>query len=131
MFMSVSFCFAQERKIEGRYIEIEDFDIFFIENEMNIETPEFYIKNFEEKLSSKPVHVGVNELKNVIKFGIASGSEKFYGQRRCFIYMGKSNYQETFYNALKIMGVETVIVNGDVISIEDFLTFTKSLKHQI
>jgi hypothetical protein len=126
MFFSVSFCFAQEQKIEGRYIEIDDYNNFFVENEANIETPEFYIKNFDEKLSSKPIQVGVNELNNVVKFGIASGSEKFYGQRRCFIIMEKSNYKETFYNALKVMGVESVIINGDVMSIGDFLNFIKS-----
>lgn len=126
MFLSVSFCFAQEQKIDGRYIEIDNFDDFFDVNETDIEITEFYIKNFDEKVSSKPIHIGVNELNNVIKFGIASGSEKFYGQRRCFIHIQKSNYQETFYNVLKIMGVETVIVDGDVMSREDFLNFIKS-----
>lgn len=117
---------AQAQNIEGRYIEIDNLSDFFIKNETDIEITKFYIKNFDENDSSKPIHIGVNKLNNVIKFGIASSSEKNYQQRRCFIQMEKYNFQETFYNVLNAMGIITVIVDGEIMSTTEFMILIKS-----
>jgi uridine phosphorylase len=86
----------------------------------------FRSRNFPEDASSKPVHVAVNDLSNVIKFGIASSSEEFYEQRRCYIRLSKTNHEQAFYNALIAMGVVAVVVDGEVLSLSDFLSLLKS-----
>jgi hypothetical protein len=115
--MSVS---AQENSITEKYIEIQNIDTFFTEKENLIEISEFHIKNFDENESSKPYHIGVNELPNVIKFGIAGHSESNHRQRRCYIRMEKSNYQETFYKTLKTLNIRYVLYANQAYEIEDF-----------
>ncbi len=123
---SATYVFSQDNNdpIGDHYIVVDDLSTFFAEKENCIEVNPFYIRNFNEKESSKPVHLAVNEIKNVIKFGIASSSEQHYQQRRCYIRMEKSNYQECFYKALSAMNISYVLLNEQKLTLPDFFELT-------
>ncbi len=122
---SVSYVFAQEKQynVDGRFIVVENPASLFVEKDNCMEISEHYIHNFNDDVSSKPEHVAVNELENVIKFGIASNSERYYNQRRFYIRLAKDDYKKTFYNALITMGVKAVVVNDKVMTVEEFYNY--------
>jgi len=109
---------------KDRYIVIDDISTFFIEKENAIEVDPLFIHNFNEDESSKPIHLAVNEIKNVIKFGIASSSETHHEQRRCYIRMEKSNYQESFYKALLFMDIKYIMLNEQKLTPTEFFELT-------
>ncbi|MEA1873803.1 MAG: hypothetical protein U9N51_05165 [Bacteroidota bacterium] len=109
---------------KDRFIIIDDISSFFVEKENCIEVDSLFIHNFDENESSKPIHVAVNKIKDVIKFGIASGSETHYEQRRCYIRMKKSNYQENFYKALLFMDIKYVMLNEQKMTPSEFFELT-------
>jgi hypothetical protein len=124
--LSATYVFSQENNEQttDRFILVEDFSTFFTEKENCIEVNPFYIQNFDENESSKPVHLAVNKIKSVIKFGIASGSETHFQQRRCYIRMDKNNYQESFYKALLAMDIKYVLVDDQKLTLPEFFNLT-------
>lgn len=127
--VSVACVVAQEKDydVDGRFILVENPEQLFEEKEDCLEIAEFYIQNFKEEDSSKPVHLSVNQLEGVVQFGIASGSERFYMQRRCYIHLAKENYKHTFYEAILEMGVEAIIVNDEVMTPSSFYNYLLKL----
>ncbi|MDA3910093.1 MAG: hypothetical protein PF448_01885 [Bacteroidales bacterium] len=124
--VSATYVFSQDNseRSTDRFILVDDLSTFFMEKENCIEINPFYIQNFDENESSKPVHLAVNAIKDVIKFGIASGSEAHYQQRRCYIRMEKSNYQESFYKALLAMDIKYVLLNEQKLTLPEFFELT-------
>lgn len=112
-----------QNKVEdltSRYVVIDNFDSFFNVKDDCVESQVFYVKNFDEELSSKPYHVTINEFDNVIKFSIASSSEQFHRQRRCFLRLEKEEYIKIFYKVLKAMEVTHVVVGEELMSLDVF-----------
>jgi len=110
---------SQNKQNEGFVINVNDVSDLFVEKDndiMMIET--FYLENFPEEKSSKPLHEKINQMDNVVKFGIASSSEKYSNQRRCYLKLRKSNYSQTFKKVLNAIPVESIIENGEHISID-------------
>jgi hypothetical protein len=110
---------------DGRYIKIDNFSLFFKEADGNMTTDEFQLYNIMEDESSKPVHVGVYEVINVVKFSIESGSTTYENQRRCKLTIKKDSYIDTFKRVLIKMNVKYVLCNGSFLSLEDFFNSIK------
>ncbi|MGC9330372.1 MAG: hypothetical protein ACP5DZ_00670 [Bacteroidales bacterium] len=111
---------SQTKINEGFVISVDDVTGLFVEKDddvMMIET--FYLENFPEEKSSKPLHEKINQMEDVVKFGIASGSEQHNNQRRCYLSLKKSNYVKTFEKVLNAIPVTTIIENGENISIDE------------
>lgn len=106
--------------IDGRYLIIEDISTFFKDAGEYLVTDNFQLYNIGENESSKPVHVGVNELTNVVKFSIESGSSTHEKQRRCKLTIKKTNYLSTFRLVLYKMEVKYIIYKGNLLSVDDF-----------
>jgi len=111
--------------IKGRYIVVEDLNSFFVEIDENIVAESFQLYNIMEDESSKPCHVGVNEVTNVVKFSIESSSSTHENQRRCKLTMNKINYLSTFRYVLKNMEVDFVVYQGTVLTVADFFITIK------
>ncbi|MEA3448634.1 MAG: hypothetical protein U9Q98_09355 [Bacteroidota bacterium] len=120
-FLFISHPVSSQNKLdEGFIISVDDVKGIFVEKDddvMMIET--FYLENFPEETSSKPLHGKINQIDGVVKFGIASGSEKYNNQRRCYLSLRKSNYTKTFKKVLNAIPVTTIIENGENISIDE------------
>ncbi len=117
-----------QNKVEdltSRYVVIDNIGTFFNVKENCVESQVFYVKNFDEELSSKPYHIAINEFDNVIKFSIASSSEQFYRQRRCFLRLEKREHFKTFYKVLKAMEVTHVVVGEELMSLDVFYQLIK------
>lgn len=107
--------------ITGKYIVAKAPGDFFKRTGDTVEVEKFYLCNIAEKESSKPFHVNINALENVIRFGIASSSEEFSEQRRCYVIMKASNYEETFYKVLKKLDVAKVVYMEEPITIAEYI----------
>jgi hypothetical protein len=103
-----------------RYIVINDLNSFFILNDKNITCTPFYIHNIFKNESSKPLHININSIKDVMKFSIKSNSEIYENQRECNLILKKENYQETLRIALIKMGIKIVICEGQTLSVDEF-----------
>lgn len=126
--LSSGYMFSQgvsDNNIKGRYIIVEDLNSFFVEIDDNIVAESFQLYNIMEDESSKPCHVGVNEVTNVVKFSIESSSSTYENQRRCKLIMKKLNYLSTFKYVLKNMEVYYVVYQGTVMTVEDFFITIK------
>jgi hypothetical protein len=117
--------FSQSEEIKGRYIKFTNEEEIFIEKDGNIEIRDIILCNIMEGESSKPVHIAVNELSNVVKFGIKSKSGDFANQRQCFLIMNSQNYISTFRMVLHRMEVEYVFINGEYITTDKFYILNK------
>ncbi len=117
---------SQNKINEGFFISVEDVSDLFVEkdNIMMIET--FYLQNFPEGKSSKPLHEKINQMDEVVKFGIASDSEEYINQRKCYLKIKKADYTENFKKVLNAIPVEYIIENGEQLSIEEFIEKIKS-----
>jgi len=121
---SLQSAFAQENTLpKGRYVVVENHETYFSEVNGNIEIRDFLLYNVNDDESSKPVFIDVNELSNVVKFSISSSSENIAGTRRCTVIMNKPDYRNTFYKVLRKMQVESVVLEGVTVSIENFYKF--------
>jgi hypothetical protein len=111
----------------GRYIVVEDVTSFFFADEVDnsVINCHFDLYNIYENESSKPVFVDVNELSNVILFGIKSNSDKYENRRACTLQMTKVNYKSTFRLVLNRMKVEKVLYQGVLIDVIDFFEIIK------
>ncbi len=114
-----------DNNIDGRYIIVDDFSKLFNEEETQMSNKSLIIHNIYEDESSKPLHIAVNEINNVIKFSIKSNSENFENQRKCSIILKKEAYKETFITALHSMKVKYVILMGERLSVNEFYTKIK------
>jgi hypothetical protein len=108
-------------EIKDRYLIIDDFSKFFTEKDGNFTTESFQLYNIFEEESSKPIHVGIIEIPNVVKFSIESSSSVYENQRRCKLTIRKENYLSTFIKVLSIMDVQYIVTNGEIRKVEDFL----------
>jgi hypothetical protein len=116
---------AQENKdiYQGRYIVVDDVATFFMLDEKeNIIVCNFDLYNIFEQESSKPVFVEVNELSNVVKFGIKSTSEQYENRRNCYLKMTILNYTTTFRLVMDRMNVKMILYQGEFISVNDFIS---------
>lgn len=116
---------ATDNDIKGRYLIIEDTQTFFTQQENTMVCESFVLYNILEDESSKPVHVGVTETTNVIKFSIKSNSEKYENQRSCRLVMKVDNYKETFRKVLIKMEVKNILYMGELITVDEFYLLTK------
>lgn len=121
------FCYtnAQENPeiFHERYIVVDDISTFFVFNEENsIVSCNFELFNIFEQESSKPIFVDVNELTNVVKFGIKSTSGQFENQRSCYLKMNILNYNSTFKLVLDRMEVKKILFQGEFIPVHDFIS---------
>ncbi|MDD3741384.1 MAG: hypothetical protein PHH30_09095 [Bacteroidales bacterium] len=116
---------AQENSenYQGRYIVVDDITTFFmLDKTENIIVCNFDLYNIFEQESSKPVFVDVNELTNVVKFGIKSSSEQYENQRSCYLKMNVMNYSSTFRLVLDRMNVKMILYQGEFILVNDFIS---------
>lgn len=116
---------ATDNTIKGKYLIIEDTQTFFSHHENTMVCESFVLYNILEDESSKPAHVGVTELPNVIKFSIKSNSEKYENQRSCRLVMKTDNYKETFRRVLIKMDVKNILYKGELITVDEFYLLTK------
>jgi len=108
---------------QGRYIVVDDITTFFMLDEKeSIVVCNFDLYNIFEQESSKPVFVEVNELSNVVKFGIKSTSEQYENRRSCYLKMCVLNYSSTFRLVMDRMNVKKVLYQGEFISVNDFIS---------
>lgn len=119
---------SQENTKKGYFIAFDDVSDIFVEDgdQMIIET--FYLQNFPDGKSSKFLHKKINEIETVDKFGIASDSERFSDQRRCYIKLPKDNYMDVLKHVLITIPVDYVLVDNDKLSVEEFIEKIKSIK---
>lgn len=125
---TVIFASAQatsDNSIDGRYIIIDDFSKLFTEEKNQMSNRSLIIYNIYEHESSKPLHIAVNGINNIIDFSIKSNSENYENQRKCSIILKKEAYKETFRTALLSMKVKYVILMGEKLTINEFYTKTK------
>ncbi|MDD2385681.1 MAG: hypothetical protein PHP52_02745 [Bacteroidales bacterium] len=116
---------VSDNNIDGRYIIVDDFSKLFTEDENQMSNQSLIIYNIYEDESSKPLHIAVNEINNVIDFSIKSNSENFENQRKCSIILKKEAYKETFRTALLSMKVKYVFLMGEKLTINEFYTKIK------
>ncbi len=116
---------ATDNTIKGRYLIIEDTQTFFSNQENTMVCESFVLFNILEDESSKPAHVGVTELSDVIKFSIKSNSEKYENQRFCRLVMKAENYKNTFRKVLIKMDVKNILYQGELITVDEFYLLTK------
>ena len=116
---------VSDNNIDGRYIIVDDFSKLFTEDENQMSNQSLFIYNIYEDESSKPLHIAVNEINNVIDFSIKSNSENFENQRKCSIILKKEAYKETFRTALLSMKVKYVFLMGEKLTINEFYTKIK------
>ena len=88
----------------------------------------FYISNYEDNANVKDDYVAVNQINGVIKFGITSRSIEYAEKRRCYIMLNAVRYEETFVQALRLLKVRSVVLEGEVVSLSKFLQLLKSEK---
>jgi len=122
-----SLLFAQQKtdnSIDGRYIIINDLSSFF-ETSDNQTTCYLTIYNIQESESSKPLHIEVNNLHNVVKFSIKSTSEEYENQRNSKLIMNSLDYQNTFRNSLLKMNIKYIILDGEMLLVNDFYSRIK------
>jgi hypothetical protein len=112
--------FSQDQKPESRFIKFNDEQNIFVGKNGQIEVRDIQLCNIAEDESSKPMHIAVNELSNVIKFNIKSHSEQFTGERSFYVILNSTDYLETFRMVLYTMQVEYVWYNKHYISIDEF-----------
>ena len=124
--VGVVFSQAQNCNISGRYLEIENLQSFFEENDDCVIVEKFYIFNFQDKLNAKEEQSCVDKIKGIKSFGIATSSESVSGRRRCFIRLEKTNFKLIFIEALRSMQVEKVIVANTIYSLKDFSNYLNS-----
>ncbi len=110
--------------IQGKYIIINNLETFF-EVTDNQATCYLTIYNIMDDESSKPYSLDVNDLSNVVKFSIKSSSEEYENQRNSKLVLKSSNHLTTFYKVLVTIGVENVILDNEIISIDDFYSLIK------
>ncbi len=118
---------AQEKtdeSINGRYVILNNLDNFFEFDNENA-TCNLTVYNILETESSKPIHIKVNDLKNVVKFSIKSSSEAYENQRQATLIVKKDKYMSTFYNALLKMEIEFVKFNGKLLEVDKFYSLVK------
>ncbi len=111
---------SQNKLDEGFIISVDDVTGLFVEKDddvMMIET--FYLENFPEEKSSKPLHEKINQMDGVVKFGIASGSEEYNNQRRCYLKLKKTDYTDSFKKVLTTIPVKYIVENGEQLSIDE------------
>ncbi len=123
MIFAFSTSFSQQNNTilsSDRYIVINDLNSFVIFNDKNVTCTSFYIHNIFENESSKPLHININSIKDVIKFSIKSNSEIYENQRECNLILKKENYQETLRIALIKMGIKIVICEDQTLSVDEF-----------
>jgi hypothetical protein len=128
LFSLNNFSFSQQitdTKIQGRYLIIDDLNVFFTKINNQIICESFQLYNIKEEESSKPPYLAVTELKNVVDFSIESNSSKYENQRRCRLVMLAPNYLETFRLVLNKMEVKYIIYKGDLKSVDDFYLILK------
>ena len=116
---------SQSEEIKGRYIKFTNEEESFVEKDGNIEIRDIILCNIFEEESSKPIHVAVNELSKVVKFGIKSKSGDIANQRTCYLIIEPENYNSTFRMVLHRMEVEYVYINGEYITTDKFYTLNK------
>jgi len=117
--------FAQDnyKAYQGRYIVVDDISTFFVhDTENNLIVCNFELYNIYENESSKPVFVDVNDLSDVVKFGIKSNSEKYENRRSCYLKMIVPNYLSTFRLVMDRMNVKKIQYQGEFISVNDFIS---------
>lgn len=111
---------SQNKIDEGFIINVEDVTDFFVQKDDDVMMIErFYLENFPEGKSSKPLHEKINQMDGVVKFGIASGSEEYNNQRRCYLTLQKANYTDSFKKVLTAIPVKYIVENGEQLSIEE------------
>lgn len=126
IFLFVTFStlsFAQDiaiDKINDRYIIIDNLANYFETKEDGSIYVEFTLYNIYETESSKPIHLAVNDLPNVVKFTIKSNSENYENQRGCFLNINSQSYKDTFYSALKAIQIKYVKLNDELITLDQF-----------
>lgn len=103
-----------------RYIVIENSDEYFKEANGQIEIRDFLVYNIPDGESSKPYHIEINELTNVIKFGISSKAETVSNTRRCTLIMNSINYIDTYRKVLSKLGVEVIFLSGERLHVDEF-----------
>lgn len=124
--ISFNIAYAQEKDITERYIIIDNIDTFFEFGHDEVSNMvSFELFNIYENESSKPVFVGVNELKNIIKFTIKSSSENFENQRTCFLKIRENCYIDTFRQVLIKMNVKYIKSENKFIEIDKFFSEIK------
>ncbi len=117
--LSLNQTFSQ--KITERYVIITDHEKFLSYDESgNNYYASFELINIYENESSKPVHVAVNELQNVISFSIKSKSFEKENQRTCFLRIKPQNYAYTLYLVFKNMNVKYIFDGEKFIEIEKY-----------
>lgn len=112
--------FGQQNINESRYVKFADDENIFQTKDNQIEVRDMVLCNIWENESSKPVHIGVNELNNVNKFGIKSHSGQYANQRSCYVIMNNSNYIDTFKKVLHKMQAEYVMYHEEYMSVDEF-----------
>lgn len=117
--------FSQSQQIKERYVKFTNEDEIFVEKDGNIEVRNMFLCNILESESSKPAHIAVNELSNVVKFGIRSKSENIANERSCYVIMNPENYISTFRQVLYKMEVKYVLIGEEFISTDKFYTINK------
>ena len=127
-FISINSLFSQQitdKNIDGRYIIINDIEDFFTHDENTVTCHSFILYNIKEDESSKPAHVAVNDIQNVIIFSIKSNSEKFENQRSCKLVMQKKDYHTTFRTALIGMNIKYILYQEKLITVDEFYLLKK------
>jgi len=124
IFIISVFCASSQtisnKNTDGRYIIIENFAELFTDDGNQMSNQTIIIYNIHENESSKPIHVAVNQLNNVIDFSIKSNSENFENQRKCSIILKKESYKETFITALLNMDIKYVVFMGEKLNVDEF-----------
>lgn len=117
--LSLNQTFSQ--KVTERYVVIPDHEKFLSYDESgNNYYASFELINIYETESSKPVHIAVNELQNVISFSIKSKSFEKENQRTCFLRIKPENHAYTLYLVLKKMNVKYIFDSEKFIEIEKY-----------
>ncbi|PLX06752.1 MAG: hypothetical protein C0596_13675 [Marinilabiliales bacterium] len=117
---------AQEtlNSINDRYIVIDNIETFFEFSDNSVVCYPV-IHNIYVDESSKPLHLGVNELPNVIKFSIKSNAEAFENQRQSKLVMNTANYLDTFRSALIKINVMYVQYDNEFLTVDQFYLLSK------
>ncbi|MFO7789735.1 MAG: hypothetical protein R6V32_04125 [Bacteroidales bacterium] len=119
---------SQDETKEGYFIAFDNVSDIFVEEEGLMIIDKFYLQNFPDGKSSKFLHKRINDIETVEKFGIASNSERFSNQRRCYIKLPADNYADVLKHVLITIPVEYILVDGNKLSVEEFIEKIKSIK---
>lgn len=117
---------AQEEISEGLFLKFEETSDLFTEKDDLMMIEKFYLHNFPDGQSSKYLHLRINAIKDVIKFGIASSSEEKSKQRRCYIKLPKDNYHDVFKQVLQNIPVDYIMLGEEKLTINEFIDRLKS-----